>query len=176
MDLFSNGAEVDRERAAENDFERSVHQQATGSMVADQGTTAKEDHFEELIEAGVPEDTVNMLKNLVSRDFVLGNLTGAEVKEKKWLARNLAKRVFAAHPSQESNLTGEWREFILDEPNQGLKPLTDEQRTMIQTYIFNFIVRVTRSKGGWQQEEMSKRYTVSEMKSDDGSDDEGWFK
>jgi len=174
MDLFSNGSDQ-REQAAESDFRRSVHTQAQGSMQAAELQEQRNEHFEDLVEAGIPEDTVSHLKALLSRDFVLANLSSAEVNEMRWLSRNLALRVFALHPSKESYLTGEWRKFVLDEPDQGLKPLTDSQRTKIHNFILGYIARVSRSKGGWQQEELSSQYQVSEIRNDDDGKSEGWF-
>lgn len=175
MNLFSNGQRLaEREAAAEADFEREMHSQMQGSMAADVQEKRNE-HFQELVESGIPEDTVYQLQALMSRDFVLSNLSSAEVNEMRWLARNLSLRVFAMHPSKESHLTGEWRRFVLDEQNQGLKPLSDSQRTKIHSFIMGYIARVARSKGGWQQEELSSQYQVSEMRTDDGGDDGGWF-
>lgn len=176
MSLFSKSDVQQREEIAESDFERNMHQQLQGSMAGSPDDQEfKEDHFEELVEAGVPEDTVFHLRSLLSRDFVLANLSAAEVNEMRWLARNLALRVFALHPSKESHLTGEYRRFVLDEPNQGLKPLTDSQRSKIHSFIMAYIARVSRSKGGWQQEELSRQYQVSELHTDDGEEDGGWF-
>jgi hypothetical protein len=179
MSLFSDGNEVaQREQLAENDFERGIHRDIQGQMAADHdhGPQLNEDHFQELVEAGVPEDTVFHLRSLLSRDFVLSNLSEAEVHEMRWLARNLALRVFAIHPSKKSHMTGSYRQWVFDEPNQGLTPLSDGQRAKIRSFILAYIARVSRSKAGWQQEELSRQYQVSEMRTDSDDDDGGWFK
>jgi hypothetical protein len=173
--LFSNGEFAERQAAADAEFDRQVQSQNIGSMQAE-AQRQRNEHFDDLVEAGIPEDTVKHLESLLSRDFVLANLSSAEVNEMRWLARNLSLRVFALHPSKESHLTGEWRKFVLDEPDQGLKPLTDSQRTKIHSFILGYIARVSRSKGGWQQEELSSQYQVSEIRNDDGDDNEGWFR
>ena len=119
MSLFSNSNDVaQREELAENDFERGIHRDIQGQMAAghDHGPQLNEDHFQELVEAGVPEDTVFHLRSLLSRDFVLSNLSEAEVHEMRWLARNLALRVFAIHPSKKSHMTGSYRQWVFDEP------------------------------------------------------------
>jgi hypothetical protein len=179
MSLFSNSNEVaQREELAENDFERGIHRDIQGQMAAghDHGPQLNEDHFQELVEAGVPEDTVFHLRSLLSRDFVLSNLSEAEVHEMRWLARNLALRVFAIHPSKKSHMTGSYRQWVFDEPNQGLSSLSDGQRAKIRSFILAYIARVSRSKAGWQQEELSRQYQVSEMRTDSDDDDGGWFK
>ena len=179
MSLFSNGSDVEqREQLAENDFERGVHRDLQGQMAAEQepGPQLNEDHFQELVEAGVPEDTVFHLRSLLSRDFVLSNLSEAEVHEMRWLARNLALRVFAIHPSKKSHLTGTYRQWVFDEQNQALTPLSDGQRAKIRSFILAYIARVSRSKAGWQQEELSRQYQVSEMRTDSDDDEGGWFK
>ena len=179
MSLFSNSNEVEqREQLAENDFERGVHRDLHGQMAADHepGPQMNEDHFQELVEAGVPEDTVFHLRSLLSRDFVLSNLSEAEVHEMRWLARNLALRVFAIHPSKKSHMTGTYRQWVFDEQNQALTPLSDGQRAKIRSFILAYIARVSRSKAGWQQEELSRQYQVSEMRTDSDDDEGGWFK
>jgi hypothetical protein len=179
MSLFSDGSEVSqREQLAEKDFERGIHRDIQGQMAGghDHGPQLNEDHFQELVEAGVPEDTVFHLRSLLSRDFVLSNLSEAEVHEMRWLARNLALRVFAIHPSKKSHMTGSYRQWVFDEPNQGLSPLSDGQRAKIRSFILAYIARVSRSKAGWQQEELSRQYQVSEMRTDSDDDDGGWFK
>jgi len=179
MSLFSNGSDVEqREQLAENDFERGVHRDLQGQMAAEQetGPQLNEDHFQELVEAGIPDDTVFHLRSLLSRDFVLSNLSEAEVHEMRWLARNLALRVFAIHPSKKSHMTGTYRQFVFDEQNQALTALSDGQRAKIRSFILAYIARVSRSKGGWQQEELSRQYQVSEMRTEDVDDDGGWFK
>jgi hypothetical protein len=179
MSLFSNSNDVaQREELAENDFERGIHRDIQGQMAAghDHGPQLNEDHFQELVEAGVPEDTVFHLRSLLSRDFVLSNLSEAEVHEMRWLARNLALRVFAIHPSKKSHMTGSYRQWVFDEPNQGLSPLSDGQRAKIRSFILAYIARVSRSKAGWQQEELSRQYQVSEMRTDSDDDGGGWFK
>jgi len=179
MSLFSNSNDVEqREQLAENDFERGVHRDLQGQMAAEQepGPELTEDHFQELVEAGVPEDTVFQLRSLLSRDFVLSNLSEAEIHEMRWLARNLALRVFAIHPSKKSHLTGTYWQWVFDEPNQELKPLSDGQRAKIRSFILAYIARVSRSKAGWQQEELSRQYQVSEMRTDSDDDEGGWFK
>ena len=179
MSLFSNGNEIEQhEELAEADFERGVHRDLQGQMAAEQetGPQLNDDHFQELVETGVPEDTVFHLRSLLSRDFVLSNLSEAEVHEMRWLARNLALRVFAIHPSKKSHMTGTYRQFIFDEQNQALTPLSDGQRAKIRSFILAYIARVSRSKSGWQQEELSRQYQVSEMRTDGDDDDGGWFK
>lgn len=167
----------DQNRQAQHDpdeqLSRNIHQGALSG--ADERRNLQEEHFNELIEAGIPEETAYHLRSLLSKDFVLSNLSSAEVKEMKWLARNLSLRVFAMHPPKESALTGDLRKFVFDDPTQALEPLSDQQRAEIRAFILGYISRVARAKDGWQQDEISKQYKVSETRHKEDKDEGGWF-
>ena len=172
MGVLSNGSSQakQREQAAERDFDRSLHQGNLAEMGPGRGVP---DHFDELVEAGVPEETVYQLQHLLSKDVVLANLKDAEVHEARWIARGLHEALLRMHPDGDSVFTGEYRRFVLDRPNQGLQQLDDQMKLTIWQFIFNYTKRLSRARGGWQQEEMTKQTKVSVTKSEK-EEDKGW--
>lgn len=174
MSLFSRekSAEVQREEAAQRDFQRSQHQNNLAQPVKD-----AEDEFDDLVESGVPEDTVYQLRHLMSKDWVLGRLSSAELDEAKWLSRALVLQVQAMHPHKDSWMSGEYRNWLLDGKAQSLETMSDYRRAEIKSFIMGFWVRLSRSHEGWQQEERSKQTRVSIAKDETGSEkNEGMFK
>lgn len=166
MSLFSEGPDQKRQRMMREQDRRQKHTQAQRSMYNEQGQLRRE-YLEELTSAGVPEETAKHMRELLSEDFVLGNLRDEEVQEIRWLARELQKEVEWMHPSEQSVVQGEYRKFLYDDPDDGLSSLSDKQEVKIGEFILDVFARVSRGRDGWQQEEMGKHYTVSEMKDPD---------
>ena len=169
MSLFGTRSPEERQKEMMNEKTRKqTHRDMQQSMFNSEGQVRRE-YLEELTSAGVPPETAKHLQGLLSEDFVLGNLRDEEVQETRWLARELQKEVEWMHPSEESVAQGEYRKFLYDDEDDGLSALSDKQEVQIGKFILDVFARVSRGRGGWQQEEMGKHYTVSEMKDGDSS-------
>lgn len=172
MSLFSKSdPQAERKQMMREQENRATHRQMQQSMFNDSGQVRRE-YLEELTEAGIPDETAKHLQELLSEDFVLGNLKDEEVQETRWLGREAQKEVEWMHPHEDSVAQGEYRKFLYDDPRDGLSALSDRQQVKIGEFMLDFFARVSRGRGGWQQEEMGKHYTVSEMK-DDGKSSGG---
>jgi len=130
-------------------------------------------YIDAITNSQLQQGTVDILSNLLSKDFVLGNLSEAEVHEHRWLTRELVLEVEAAHPRPESMWRGRFRQVASGQTRDALEPLDDAQKTTMQQFIQGVIARATRSRDGWQQEEVNKSYRVSERREPDK--DEGGF-
>jgi hypothetical protein len=175
--LFSNGDSglAQREKVAERDHERERHSVMQSDMRGTQ-TVDVPDHFEDLVESGVPEESVYLLSQLMSKDWVLSNLKDAEVHEQRWLTENVYLGWLALHPRRESQLASEYRRWLFDDPGQAVEPLSDAARLEGKNFIRNHIARLSRGREGWQQEEMSKQYRVSETRKANDDGGRGWFR
>ena len=127
-------------------------------------------YIDKVTESELQPGTVDILSNLLSKDFVLGNLSDAEVHEHRWLTRELLLEVEAMHPDPDTMWQGRFRQVASGERRNGLRPLDDAQKTVMQQFIQGVIARGTRSKEGWQQEEVNKSYSVSERREPDADD------
>jgi len=127
-------------------------------------------YLEEITEAGIDPSTVRMLDNMLSPDFILSNLKDSEIHEIKHLRKITLRKLFAAHPSQESIMRGELRDEVYEggEPAQAL---TQQQKIALDQFIRGAFTRLARSRDGFQQEEIGKSLSVSERRSE--KDDEG---
>ncbi|MFD2655309.1 hypothetical protein ACFSUP_04240 [Gracilibacillus thailandensis] len=133
------------------------------------------EYIDKLTNSQLEQGTVNILNNMLSKDWVLANMSDAEVNETRWFARLMSMRVEALHPEQGSVWTGEFRKFCADDPDDALKPLDSAQRTIIFELIHGVIARATRSRDGWQQDKMNESISVSQRLEGDGEDDGGWW-
>lgn len=170
MSLFRESPEQRKQKMMQEQTRNATHRDMQQSMMNSEGQIKKE-YLEELTSAGIPDETAKHLRELLSEDFVLGNLRDEEVQEIRWLGRELQKEVEWMHPNDDSVLNGEYRKFMYDDDDDGLSSLSDKQQVKIGEFILDVFARVSRGRGGWQQEEMGKHYTVSEMK--DGDDSKG---
>jgi len=140
---------------------------------ADDGTLDP-GYIDKVTKSQLQQGTVRILGNLLSKDFVLGNLSEAEVHEHRWLTRQLVLEVEAAHPTDTSMWRGRFRQVASGQQRDALRPLDDAQKTVMQQFVQGVISRATRSKEGWQQEEMNKSYRARERREPD-SDDGGFL-
>lgn len=185
MSLLNGQSEREEvEQMRENDAERQMHQASQQSMAArdpldhvnGQGQLKRE-YIDKLTESSLDDETQDLMQNMLTPDFILSNVGEAEGTEIKWLARYHAMRIIDLHPPAESPVQGEYRKVCYDDGKDGLSSLSEIQKSRLEQGIMDLYWRARRSIGGWQQEEMSKQYDVSEVR--DGNDDDsgrlGWF-
>jgi hypothetical protein len=146
---------------------------ATNLQFADDGSMDG-GYIDAVTNSQLQQGTVDILANLLSKDFVLGNLSEAEVHEHRWLTRELVLEVEAAHPRPDSMWRGRFRQVASGKERDALEPLDDAQKTTMQQFIQGVITRATRSRDGWQQEEVNKSYRVSERREPDKDDGGFW--
>jgi len=137
------------------------------------GGMSRDEYLDRLTDHGLDDRTAELVENLLSPDFVLSKISGAEAVEMKWLVRLQAEKIKAMHPDDGSPLQGKHRAVMYDDPKAALKPLSDFQKSLLEQAIWDIFFRVKRSEGGWQQQELSSQYNVSRVDSGDDGDSEG---
>jgi len=169
---------VSPEEAQQIQTEESVLQRGVGA--AEQQPPPLEEGQSDFLEAltktnireTLDDRSVQLLENLISQDLVLANFSGDEVHEIKWELRIIKKAFFAMHPPADSLITGRFREWVYDDNDAGLEPLTAKERMLVDTFFKNVWARVTRAKNMKQQEMMSKSINESYVKRDTGEDND----
>lgn len=134
----------------------------------------RREYLEAVIEDELDPATVGMLRNMTSADFILSNLKDEEIHEMKHLRKITSKKVKAAHPHPKSIMQGDLREEIYENGTK-LKPLTNNQKVLIDQYIRGAFARLVRSRDGFQQEQFGKTISASETRTPAGEDSEGWL-
>lgn len=160
--------------AEERDDQRAQQEHMTNLQFNDDGQMNR-GYIDKVTNSELQQGTVDILQNLLSKDFVLGNLSEAEVHEYRWLVRELLLEVEAAHPDPKSMWQGRFRQVAAGKERQALEPLDSAQKTVMKQLIQGVIARATRSRDGWQQEEVNKSYRVSERREPDAKDDGGFL-
>ena len=140
------------------------------------GDDVDADYVRMMVNTSLEPGTAKMVANLLSRDWVLANMSEAEVHEARWLARTIIDEVVAMHPPEDSIWTGAMREYASDQSAQRLEPLSSSQKTELFQFVQAYIsARITRSKDGFQQETFRKQIRQSQREDLTDDDDGGWL-
>jgi hypothetical protein len=155
--------------------EQRVNQEHQRNLNASQasGEAMDRTYINEMTDHELDQGTVDILSNLLDRDFMLGNLSDAEVHEYRWLARVIRLEIEALHPSEESIWQDELRAVAFDDRRDALPSLSEQDLSIIEQFLMAVIARATRGKDGWQQEMFNKTISASERREVGGDDDGG---
>lgn len=106
----------------------------------------------ELTGTDINTEPLEGLDVLFSKEDVLANLTNAELKEAVWDLRITENMFLWMHPPNESLVTGRFRAYVNDDPNDTLEPLSEQEKFRIRMAFRKARRRLTRSRGMKQQE------------------------
>jgi hypothetical protein len=127
-----------------------------GGQAGRVGGQDAEDEYQEWLEmvaeADLDEGSKDLLKNLVSKDWVLANFEPAEVNEFKFRLEIRKLLYSALHPAEDCLVTGEWRAYINDDPDDQLTPLSQQEQMIVDGLFQGLFARITRGREGFQQE------------------------
>lgn len=170
----------ERERMMDKKFRKNVHSNQLSEMGQARkeftnGEMDRDDYLKRLTDHGLDEHTTEYVDNLLSPDFILSKISGAEKHEMKWLVREEKEKIIAMHPTEESPIQGEYRKFVYDDEGDALSSLSDREIQLLDMAVWDIFFRIARSVGGWQQQELSSQYRVSKV-DDDADDDSGRLK
>lgn len=162
------------ERGPEDEqFKRQQQLQGLSAALEEDGVDG--DFIDRITSTDLELETVQLLDNLLSSDWVLANFNDAEVHETRWLVRVMKLQLETLHPPEDSIWQGEYRMYASGEERQALKSLDSAQRLEIAEVIQGVVSRATRAKEGWQQENFNKTHRVSETVDRNDDEDSGWL-
>lgn len=149
-----------------------------------QPSTGNESFARTILETDLDQQTVEVVDNLISEEWVKSNLTDAEVHEQKWLTRLIKLEVEALHPPEHSIWQGETIAYARDNPDsvpgpgedgRALEALSDKEQATLTQLIQAAVMRLTRSREMAQQETLRKFIQRSERVDLTEDDDGGLF-
>jgi hypothetical protein len=118
--------------------------------------------------------TVAKLDNMVSRDWVLGNLTPAQEHEIRFKLEVMRLKILGMHPPEEG-VSGAERAFLMDDSSERLEPLTQQERLLIDELIDTLKARVGRGREGFERRQENTDIARTETGTDDAPDSSsGW--
>jgi len=126
----------------------------------------------QLSQAGVDDAHARAVADLLSHDFILGNISNAGIDYLRLLSQNIALFAQEGFPRGESIVRGDVAAGLLEDPDMGdLKPMSPDDRDRMETALLAFFVRSTRSYGGWQQDKLSEQIVTRRVEELEDEDD-----
>lgn len=170
--IFGESEEEKRRKEAE---QRQRHELNLSAAQAEAQRPMDQAYIDKMTDHQLSQGTVDILSNLLDQDFLLGNMSDAEVHEYRWLARVLRLEVEAVHPNESGVFQGDRRMVAYDRDDQRLPPLDEVDKSVIEQFLMGVIARATRGKDGWQQEMFNKTIQASETREVDEGEDGGFL-
>lgn len=168
-----------QEREEQRQFERE--QRSLQEAFREDGKMS-ENYIEELLDNSelvvggtddLQEVTVAKIQSLLSRDVVLGNHTEAQEHDIRWKLEVMRIKITGMHPPEDSCVTGATRAFLFDDEMEELQPLTQQERMLVDDLIEALKARITRSREGFERQQMNTSIAESHTKTDDTADTGG---
>jgi hypothetical protein len=166
--------EKSREEMQEEQRQQQLHQMNLNGARQEAERPMDTAYIDKMTGHQLEQGTIDLLSNLLDQDFMLGNLSDAEVHEYRWLVRVLRLEIEALHPNEDSIWQGRLRAVAFDDPSDALPSLSEQDLSIIEQFLMAVIARATRGKDGWQQEMFNKTIQASETR-EVGEDDDGGF-
>ena len=166
--------EKSREEMQEEQRQQQLHQMNLNGAQRESEKPMDTAYIDKMTGHQLEQGTIDLLSNLLDQDFMLGNLSDAEIHEYRWLVRVLRLEIEALHPNEQSVWKGRMRAVAFDDPVDALPALSEQDLSIIEQFIMGVIARATRGKDGWQQEMFNKTIQASETR-EVGDDDDGGF-
>lgn len=108
------------------------------------------------------EATVAKIESMLSKQWLLANLTDAQEHDIRHKLEVMKIKILGSHPPEESTITGKRRAVLFDDPMEELKPLSPQERLLIDELIETVKAMVTRGRGGFERKQMNTSIARSE--------------
>lgn len=110
----------------------------------------------------------NSIKDLLSQDYPLANLTSADRKYFRLMSANI--KIFATerYPTSKSWQSGALGAALLDDPTFEREPLPSVSRTKIESALLDHFARTSRGVDGWQQDKFSESIQTNRVEDNRG--------
>lgn len=172
MSQARQNGHADPEEMQEKQHKNRVNERGVEAAMA-RAEEIHNDLLDEITDSDLNPDSRQLLKNLISKDFIFANLTEAEVTEMKWNLQLLRRKFYDMHPSQKSVIEGATRAYVYDDAGNTLSSLTQQERIIIDQFFEGVYKRVTRARKMRQQEILKTQIQQSVTGDLDAQDDKG---
>jgi len=173
MNLRSNGkseqqAMVEQQQAREEDL--------ANIQAAENGTDPSTNYVRTILDSELQDPTKDMLLNLLSRDWVLGNLTEAQEHDARNKAEVLKLKIEDMHPPSESHMQGRVRQYFYGgDSSERLTSLSAQDRLLIDELIETLKTRFGRGRDGFEREQQNTSINRAETDSEEETQSsDGW--
>lgn len=164
--------EMVEEQRAERDHGRNLQAASGQPGMFDGDGRMKRAVVRELTQPDLSDAAAGSLSELLTKDFVLGNLDEAEVHEIKWMARQMRLELEDIHPHPESVWQGEFGQFFF-EKDKPMPSQSDLDKLQMEQLLLDVSARAARGRDGFATRQLNTSINVSERRDGDGGDGGG---
>ena len=97
----------------------------------------------------------------------------AAINENRWYFRIMKEVFLSVHPRPESVLSGRYRGYLFNDPDDELESLDGRAKLQIGEILAVVESRLLRSTEGWQQDQLSKSISQSIVKTENENNEKG---
>jgi hypothetical protein len=114
------------------------------------------EHFNDLVEADGYEELPEPVQDLLENDMALSKIDSDDRRYLRLLAENVVHFSEERYPPEESLVQGDVGAALLEDPDYNMNALSAEQKAEIEASLLTYFTRISRSKGGWQQDKLNE--------------------
>lgn len=111
--------------------------------------------------------TIKKIQSMLNKQWIVANLTEAETHDRTYWLEVQKYKILGEHPPEGSAITGEVRAFLFNDKTELLRPLTPTERNTIDQIITGLKNMVTRSRGGFEREQINTSIARTESEQDE---------
>lgn len=124
------------------------------------------------LESRLQEQMVVKIQQMLNRQWVLANLTDAETHDRIYKLEVMKLKLLGEAPPDESAVQGPLRAWLYDDEEERLQSLTAQERNSIDQIITTLQNMVTRSRGGFEREQINTNIARTESQQSKESESE----
>lgn len=168
--------EIREERETQREFKREQQtlQQAFNSTGELSRGWMQEMLGTEDLENQLQRHTIKKIQAMLNKQWVVSNLTEAETHDRIYKLEVMKYKIMGDHPPEESAVRGPVRAFLFNDELAELRPLTAQERNAIDQVIEGLKNMVTRSREGFERQQINTNIARTETESN-SEDDGGAF-
>lgn len=125
------------------------------------------------LEEQLQPQMIEKIQGMINKQWMLANLTEAETHDRIYKLDVMKIKLMGEAPPESSAMVGPMRAVIYDDEGEDIMPLTSAERNTIDQIILTLQNMVTRSRGGFEREQINTRIGRTETESDDESQESG---
>jgi hypothetical protein len=118
------------------------------------------------LEEQLQPQMIGKIQGLINKQWMLANLTDAETHDRIYKLDVMKIKLYGEAPPEESAIVGPIRAVVYDDEGEDIMPLTSAERNCIDQIILTLQNMVTRSRGGFEREQINTR--IGRTESDTG--------
>lgn len=171
--MLGKSNEQKQEDARDKQFKRSVAQQGLQGPQQEDSDAAEVLQYLSNID-DLPDDLAQdpVLGQLVSKLTSTANLTSEQVKSNEWVVEYVMLLYLCKYPKKKG-LHGSWRGVAHSDPGQDMEPLDPEKRMMIESFVNQSKIALTRSEDAKVMEEGTRNISESVVHDETQSSSKG---